>query len=106
MAHTVTSGCNNLKIMDDKSCIDLLKILGLKKTFPGRVKEYAKLDCMLLLLNVSSFYFSWQNYLTTYCFGEVKLLGANELVTKTKVVKLDTLKQFSLKINAALRNNG
>lgn len=35
---------------------------------------------------------------------EVKLLGANELVTKTKDVKLDTLKQFSLKINAALHN--
>lgn len=72
MAHTVTSGCDNLKIMDDKSCIDLSKILGLKKTFPGRVKkEYVKIDCMLLLLNVSSFYFSWQNYLTTYClWGE------------------------------------
>ena len=31
MAHTVTSGCGSLKIVGDKSCIDLLKILGLKK---------------------------------------------------------------------------
>ena len=32
----------------------------------------------------------------------VKVLGANELVTKTKDMKLDTMKQFSLEINAAL----
>ena len=57
MAHTVISGCDNLKIMDDKSCIDLLKILGLKKTFPGRVKKVCKarlhasfIKCFIILL--------------------------------------------------------
>ena len=34
----------------------------------------------------------------------VKLLGANELVTKTKDMKPDTVKQFSLEISAALHN--